>query len=410
MEDLRTRILTLTLLMLAALGSKAAGREVSFDFSSSAAITAMGITPPSTGSGQNITGDIVKDGVTLSFTSGSTPTRIWNSSGSYSLRIYGGGSMTVSSQSDITAIALTTTKGTFTASPSGLSGNQWKGSTTKVTFTITATTFITGITVTTEGGDSPTTATVSSIAAFNALDDGTEATLYLADDADARVTWTHNTDTWLRDNSGALLLSGFTEGWGMAYNRHVAGYLSGTKTTVEGIPAMTANGKTTKAYLAIAEPVTEDDAVPTAITAAQLEDHKADWVTLKGLSVSGGKSYENGAEVPMANTFGLTDITMPEDGSTASFSGIVTAEGNSVQLSLVTNTTEARKGNPSYAYGTVYPAVYDVTTGIGTIEADKNSTLKVYTVTGVLIGSGKSAVDGLAKGVYIVNGRKVVIR
>ncbi len=71
---------------------------VTFDFSTAEGITAMGYAVPAQSSGTNLTqaGPVTVGGVTLSATDGSTATRIWNSQGSYTLRIYVDGSITLS--------------------------------------------------------------------------------------------------------------------------------------------------------------------------------------------------------------------------------------------------------------------------------------------------------------------------
>jgi hypothetical protein len=49
----------------------------------------------------------------------------------------------------------------------------------------------------------------------------------------------------------------------------------------------------------------------------------------------------------------------------------------------------------------------DVVDGIHTVNADGTSTSKIYNINGQYVGTSK---EGLAKGIYIVNGKKVVIK
>ena len=82
---------------------------VTFDFSTAEGITAMGYAVPQQSAGTNLTqaGPVTIDGVTLSATNGATETRIWNSQGSYSLRIYVDGSVTLSvAEGSITGITV----------------------------------------------------------------------------------------------------------------------------------------------------------------------------------------------------------------------------------------------------------------------------------------------------------------
>jgi len=119
--------------------------EVTFDFSTAEGITAMGYAVPAQSAGTNLTqaGQVTVDGVTLSATDGSTPTRIWNSQGSYTLRIYVDGSITLSvGEGSITAITvnaanasnfdLLTDVGDY--SVAGTVGS-WTGNASSVTFT-----------------------------------------------------------------------------------------------------------------------------------------------------------------------------------------------------------------------------------------------------------------------------------
>ena len=82
---------------------------VTFDFSTAEGISAMGYAVPEQGAGTNLTqaGPVTVDGVTLSAADGSTQTRIWNSQGSYTLRIYVDGSITLSvAEGSITGITV----------------------------------------------------------------------------------------------------------------------------------------------------------------------------------------------------------------------------------------------------------------------------------------------------------------
>ena len=68
---------------------------VTFDFTSSAELTSWGITLPNPGAGTNVT-TLAKGQVTMLADGGSTKTRVWNSSGSYDLRVYKGATLTFS--------------------------------------------------------------------------------------------------------------------------------------------------------------------------------------------------------------------------------------------------------------------------------------------------------------------------
>jgi hypothetical protein len=82
---------------------------VTFDFSTADGITAMGYAVPEPSTGTNLVqaGPKTVNGVTLSATDGATETRIWNSQGNFSLRIYVDGSITLSvAEGSITGITI----------------------------------------------------------------------------------------------------------------------------------------------------------------------------------------------------------------------------------------------------------------------------------------------------------------
>ena len=119
--------------------------EVTFDFSTAEGITAMGYSVPDQSAGTNLTqaGPVTVEGVTLSAVDGATPTRIWNSQGSYTLRIYVDGSITLSvaegSITGVTINAASTSNFDLLADVGdyNVSGSvgTWTGSAAAVTFT-----------------------------------------------------------------------------------------------------------------------------------------------------------------------------------------------------------------------------------------------------------------------------------
>ena len=119
--------------------------EVTFDFSTAEGITAMGYAVPDQSAGTDLVqaGTVTVGGVTLSATDGATQTRIWNSQGSYTLRIYVDGSVTFSvaegSITGVTVNAANTSNFDLLAdvgdySVAGAVGS-WTGNASSVTFT-----------------------------------------------------------------------------------------------------------------------------------------------------------------------------------------------------------------------------------------------------------------------------------
>ena len=104
----------------------------------------------------------------MSSTDGSTATRIWNSNGTYSLRVYKGnngaanGTLTfAASQDNVISQIVVSGSGTLTASTGTYTNGTWTGSASSVTFTCTANATISTITVTYAGGTAPTSYNVN---------------------------------------------------------------------------------------------------------------------------------------------------------------------------------------------------------------------------------------------------------
>ena len=139
------RIFSIFLMAVLAFSASMAASVVTFDFSSAEGITAMGYDVPEPSAGTNLTqaGPVTVGGVTLSATDGATATRIWNSQGSYTLRIYVDGSITLSvgegSITGITVNAANTSNFDLIADVGDYSADgavgAWTGSATAVTLT-----------------------------------------------------------------------------------------------------------------------------------------------------------------------------------------------------------------------------------------------------------------------------------
>lgn len=107
---------------------------------------------------------------------------------------------------------------------------------------------------------------VKSIADFCALDDDSQAEIYLADAMQARVVYASNDTVMLKDNTGVVMLVGVATNPAMTFGDHVAGYIRGKKATAEGIHVFAPIAQTTSAFLVIAHPVTEGDVKPVTPT------------------------------------------------------------------------------------------------------------------------------------------------
>ena len=125
---------------------------VTFDFSSQAGLEAMGLdyaSIPEAGNGYPVTGnEYVREGISASFTDGSTKTRMWKTAaGVLDLRVYANGSITLTAPTDslIYKVAMEGSAIAF----SGLINNEvaYASGTSSVTFTATATSKVRTITV-----------------------------------------------------------------------------------------------------------------------------------------------------------------------------------------------------------------------------------------------------------------------
>jgi hypothetical protein len=111
----------------------------------------------------------------------------------------------------------------------------------------------------------------------------------------------------------------------------------------------------------------------------------------------------NGDEYSFVGIFSPT--TLKTDGT-----NLFVGTGNT----LLTSTSGALKGYRAYfvipstnAGAKMLMSFDDVVDGIHTVNADGTSTSKIYNINGQYVGTSK---EGLAKGIYIVNGKKVVIK
>lgn len=149
------KLLLKSILLLCTLvvGTSAWADNVTFVFNTDAGLTQLGITKPDTGAGTDLGDDEYSiSPITMTATDGGTHTRVWNSGGNTTLRVYGNntkqGSLTFSTTSTyrITAVALGA--GTWTSSVGTMSLTNWSGSAESVSFTASANATINTIAIT----------------------------------------------------------------------------------------------------------------------------------------------------------------------------------------------------------------------------------------------------------------------
>lgn len=139
----------------------------------------------------------------------------------------------------------------------------------------------------------PSIPTVTGIAAFKGVTAGTTVQLYLPDSYNARVTHVETgnggkDDAYVRDNTGAMRMTGISPNRAMTYDQHLAGWITGKYTIGnDGIPQFEpADGLTNTDQLVIADRVTEDITQPKAIDAGAMGNNLADWVTISDMEVT----------------------------------------------------------------------------------------------------------------------------
>ena len=124
--------------------------SVTFTFNTDAGLTQLGISKPASGKGTNLgSSEYTISPITMTATDGATATRVWNSSGTCSLRVYksGSGTLTFSTTTSYKIKTVALGSGSWTASTGKMSGSSWSGEAQTVTFTCTANATISTITI-----------------------------------------------------------------------------------------------------------------------------------------------------------------------------------------------------------------------------------------------------------------------
>ena len=241
------------------------------------------------------------------------------------IRAYGGNYFTIASTSKtITKIEITfgsdDGSNIITTDVQTYSNGTWTGSAKSVKFTIGGTSGnrrIASVAVTYEAA--PSIPTVTGIANFKNVTSGTIVQLYLPDTYNARVTHVETgnggkVDAYVRDDTGAMRMTGISPNRTMAYDQHLAGWITGKYTIGnDGIPQFEpADGLTNTDQLVIADRVTEEITQPKAIDAGAMGNNLANWVTISDLEVTGNNvdaSKFNLAYQDQAYAGAIVDVT-----------------------------------------------------------------------------------------------------
>lgn len=126
-------------------------REATLVFNTVDGLSDLGITAPSSGSGTNLgSNEYTSNLVSLTATDGGTQTRVWNSNGTYDLRIYKTGSITLNVPEGYTISSIVITGKAVSELSSNIgtySNGTWTGSSSSVTLSASDTQQINTITV-----------------------------------------------------------------------------------------------------------------------------------------------------------------------------------------------------------------------------------------------------------------------
>lgn len=180
--------------------------------------------------------------------------------------------------------------------------------------------------------------TVTGIAAFKNLANGTTVRLYLPDNYNARTLFVNGKDAFIRDNTGAISIYNVSTNPPLEYNQHIAGWIIGTYTNYYNLPEFTAASSATNCnYLVIADKVTENDVEPVEIDADDYANHYADWVIMSDLHVTEASdktatATAGNSSFSIYNKYNPDNYQLPYVGSIVDISGIVAPYNNTQQL------------------------------------------------------------------------------
>lgn len=206
--------------------------------------------------------------------------------------------------------------------------------------------YIKRITVEYDNGPAPKPVIeVKGLKALKDVEDSTEVHLYIADGDMARVLFADGEgNAYISDKDTKVFFKEIKTTPALRYNQHIAGYIYGKKTSTGDVTVLEATGKTNSETIVIAEPVTENDIVPTDISVDDCKNHLAGWVAIKETTVNGGKTMADGKTVSINNAHGLGAeqfFQMPYDNAIVDLSAIVfPADGGNCELRPVYNRVE----------------------------------------------------------------------
>lgn len=313
-------------------------REAIFNFADTHALTAMGITIPTSSKKTNLTSPFAVDGITLTPSTGTIPQVTYYQS-KYNLYMFTNTAITLTAPNDskITRIQFDNYHPDFRAKASSgtITDLEWTGNTNSVTFTATGSNTIYTITVTYSENISITS--VTGLGELRICTPGSVVQLSIPDNYNCRVTSVSEdgSEVYLRDNTGAVCFDNVDANPSFKFNQHVAGWITGKYVNLNGMPKLVAGDYTNTTQLVIARAVTEGDVTPICIDAATYDNHVANWVTVKNLHINNGQASVGGTSLVINNSYSLDADSYyhtPHDGAIVDITGLAipTASGRTL--------------------------------------------------------------------------------
>lgn len=236
------------------------------------------------------------------------------------------------------------------------------------------------------------------IASFMTLSPGGEADLVLTN---AQVTYVYKNDAYVRDASGAIRFA--STGLNLNAGDVLNGRVYGTYTISDLVPELHAiEGSTTDASFTV---VSGQDVTPRLVNPEELsESDMADYITVsavqlgKNTGLPGIYMIAGEKRVRLYNTFKLKNITVPSD-----------YEGKFYDVTGILITSELGGQTVWYLALTTQPVELQELSAITDVLTLPHPT-DIYTVAGRKVRSQATTAAGLPKGIYIMDGKKIVIQ
>ena len=170
--------------------------------------------------------------------------------------------------------------------------------------------------------------------------DNEDVRLFWSDEMNARVTHAHGTQTYIRDNTGAILFFGVEGKPKFAKDQHLAGWIKGRITVYGNFRQFTPNDFTNCNELVIADPVTEPVVEPKVISSVEdFDNSRWDYVTLRNVRYDAANqnagSFDNGQEIRLYNRFYLNDWAYPYDGALVDLTGLAIPYNYARQIAAI---------------------------------------------------------------------------